>query len=102
MEVPFDPLEGYCLCLAPGTEKTEGGLVLPETEDDDTIQIKKLKVVAVGRGEQMDAGRRREVVVEAGNTYYFLFPSYSMQAPLTLNGVKYVVVQSKFVCGRAT
>ena len=101
MNIPFDCLEGFCLCEAPVAETTEGGILLPETDGDDGPQLKKLKVVKTGRGEQLDAGRRREVVVEPGGTYYFLFPAYSLGSVITLNGTKYLIVQSKFVCGRA-
>jgi len=93
------PLEGYCLCEAPGHETTDGGLLLPESKiDSDEREPVKLKVVAVGPGEQMDAGRRREVVIEPGRSYYFIFPHYSLGATLTLGGQKFVLVQSKFVC----
>jgi co-chaperonin GroES (HSP10) len=103
MSNEFVPLEGYCLCNAPGHETTEGGIVVPEAKiDGEKREPLKLRVVKVGPGEQMDAGRRREVVLEEGGTYWFLFPSYSLGAPLTLGGKRFVVVQSKFVCGRAT
>lgn len=102
-DVPFAPLEGYCLCEAPGHETTEGGLLVPEARVEEADKaLKRLKVVAVGPGEQMDAGRRREVVVEPGGVYWFLFPAYSLGDFVTFHGKKYVVVQSKFVCGRAT
>jgi co-chaperonin GroES (HSP10) len=98
----FIPLEGFCLCEAPGHETTEGGILVPEQDidSDDKAPI-KLKVVSVGPGEQMDSGKRREVVIDAGFTYWFLFPRYSLGATLTLQGRKYVVVQSRYVCGRA-
>lgn len=101
--IAFTPLEGYCLCDAPGNITTEGGIVIPETNMRDRVDSEpiRLHVVKVGPGEQMDAGRRREVVVEAGKTYYFVFPSYNRSAELTLGGVKYLVVESKFVCGEA-
>jgi co-chaperonin GroES (HSP10) len=98
----FEPLEGYCLCEAPGHETSEGGIVIPESKiDSEERGPIRLKVVSVGPGEQLDAGRRREVVIEPGGVYYFLFPAYSLASTLTFNGVRYVVVQSKFVCGRA-
>jgi co-chaperonin GroES (HSP10) len=101
--IPLDPLEGYCLCDAPGHETTESGIVIPESQinDQDKTPI-KLHVLKVGPGELMDGGKRREVVIEPGGYYYFLFPSYSLGATLTLQGKKLVLVQARFVCGRAT
>ena len=104
MEIPFEPMEGYCLCLAPGMEQTEGGIVVPRRDlgdDDEKPEPMKLTVVKVGPGEQLDHGWRREVMVEEGATYYFMFPRFSMGSYLKFGGVEYVVVQSKFVCGRA-
>ena len=100
-KIPFEPMEGFCLCEAPGHETSEGGIVVPEATigADDKSPI-KLKVVAVGPGEQLDGNTRREVVVEPWHSYYFLFPAYSLGATLTFGGIKYVVVQSKFVCGK--
>lgn len=101
MELPVECLEGYCLVEAPGATKSAGGIVMPDIEPEtDGPVLKKLKVVQIGRGEQMDAGRRREVVVVPGQTYYFLFPRYSMEASVTLNGQKFLFVQSKFVIAR--
>jgi len=105
MGIPFEPLEGYCLCLAPGIEQTEGGIVVPRRDigdgDEERPEPMKLTVVMVGPGEQMDHGLRREVVVEEGSTYYFMFPRYSMGSYLKLGGVDYVIIQSKYVCGKA-
>lgn len=99
--IPFIPLEGFALCEAPGHETTDGGIVVPEAKIDSAEKSPiRLKVVAVGPGEQLDAGRRREVVVEPGGVYYFVFPSYSLGSTITLHGKKYVIVQSKFVCGK--
>lgn len=100
--IPFEPLPGYCLCDAPGHETTDGGLLVPEAqiEDSDNTPI-KLTVRLVGPGEQLDNGQRREVLIQANCTYFFLFPRYSLGGTLTFNGRKYVLVQSRFVCGRA-
>lgn len=102
-DVPFEPLEGYVLCEAPRHETTEGGLVLPETDlDDEEVRTPvKLRVVKVGPGELMDNGDRRPVGIEPGQSYYFIFPRYSLGAELVLRRQKYVIIQSKFVCGKA-
>lgn len=101
--IPYEPLEGFCLTDTPGNVTTEGGIVIPEADFRDKEQSEPLKlhVLKVGPGEQMDAGRRREVVIEPGKTYYFVLPPYSRAAELKLNGVKYLLVESKFVCGEA-
>lgn len=97
----FEPLEGYALCEYPGTETTDGGIVIPEAaQQEEEGEAIKMKVVKVGPGEQRD-GQRRDVPIEPGKVYYFIFPSYSLGAKITLGGKKYVIVQSKFVCGKA-
>jgi co-chaperonin GroES (HSP10) len=100
--IPFEPLEGFCLCEQPENVTTPGGLFLPGGNLDLTDSSpKRMKVLKVGPGEQLDAGRRREVVIDPGNYYYFMFPPYNISGDFRLNGKTYLVIQSKFVCGKA-
>lgn len=95
--IPFEPTDGVVLCEAPEDLKTEGGIVVPHSDEDG---ICKMKVVKVGPGEVTETGYRRELDIEPGRYYYFAFPQYAIRNRLTLKGQKYVVAQAKFICGR--
>lgn len=68
------------------SEKTEGGLYLPETAEEKPQQA---KVIAVGAGKVSDKGKLLVPVVKKGNT--IIFGKYSGHE-VKIEGEEYIIM----------
>jgi len=67
-------------------EKTEGGIVIPDTAKE---KPKKGKVIELGEGKQLESGERAEFQVKKGDT--IIFSSFA-GTEVTVNGDEYLLM----------
>ena len=80
--------------VSEATEKTAGGILLPDTAKQKPQQG---TVVAVGPGRMLDNGTRAPLAVKVGDTV--LFGKYS-GSDVEVNGVEYKILRESDVLGK--
>ena len=78
------------------TEKTKGGIIIPDTAKEKPQQG---KVIAVGNGKSKDDGKRVPLDVKSGDT--ILFGKYSGQE-IKLDGEEYLIMREEEILGVIT
>ena len=81
----------------PAEEKTESGILLPETAEQERPE--QGTVIAVGPGKQTDQGKVIPVQVKVGDTV--LFTKYSPNE-VKIGGKEYLVVKQEDILGIIT
>jgi chaperonin GroES len=76
---------------APLEEKTQGGILLPDTAKE---KPQKGKVVAIGPGKKLDNGQLVPVDVKVGDIV--LYGKYS-GAEVTVEGTQYIILRAEDV-----
>lgn len=68
---PVEPLEDYVLLRRIKSEKTAGGILLPDDNDPKKRMLVKGVVIAAGPGRLMENGVNRPMSVKPGDTVFF-------------------------------
>lgn len=68
---PFEPLEDYVLLRRVKSEKTAGGILLPDDKDPKKRMLVKGIVIAAGPGRMLENGAFRPMCVKPGDTVFF-------------------------------
>ena len=74
-------------------EKTQGGIVLPDTAKEKPLMG---KVVAVGTGKLLDNGKRAQMSVKKGNTV--LYGKYG-GSDIEIDGQEYKILHESEILG---
>lgn len=75
-------------------EKTQGGIVLPDTAKEKPM---KGKVVAVGEGKMLENGKRAELLVKKGDKV--LYGKYA-GTEVTVDGKEYLVMRESDILAK--
>ncbi|MDR4506997.1 MAG: co-chaperone GroES [Candidatus Brocadiaceae bacterium] len=75
-------------------EKTQGGIVLPETAKEKPM---KGKVIAVGEGKMLDSGTRAELLVKVGDNV--LYGKYA-GTEISVDGKEYLVMRESDILAK--
>ncbi len=75
-------------------EKTQGGIVLPDTAKEKPM---KGKVVAVGEGKMLESGKRAELLVKKGDKV--LYGKYA-GTEVTVDGKEYLVMRESDILAK--
>jgi len=75
-------------------EKTQGGIVLPETAKEKPI---KGKVIAVGEGKMLENGKRAELLVKVGDS--ILYGKYA-GTEVTVDGKEYLIMRESDILAK--
>lgn len=91
----FEPLGDRIIVLQDNPEeKTEAGLIIPQTVQDKPFTG---LVVEVGPGAIKENGERREMEIKKGDRIYF---SQYSGAKISIEGVEYLMMKEADVIGR--
>lgn len=74
-------------------EKTQGGIILPDTAKEKPQQA---EVLAVGPGRVLDNGKRQAIEIKVGD--HILFPKYS-GTEIKVEGEEYLILRETDVLG---
>ena len=75
-------------------EKTQGGIVLPDTAKEKPM---KGKVIAVGEGKMLESGKRAELLVKKGDKV--LYGKYA-GTEVTVDGKEYLVMRESDILAK--
>jgi chaperonin GroES len=75
-------------------EKTQGGIVLPDTAKEKPM---KGKIIAVGDGKMLESGKRAELLVKKGDKV--LYGKYA-GTEITIDGKEYLVMRESDILAR--
>ena len=75
-------------------EKTQGGIVLPDTAKEKPM---KGKIVAVGDGKMLESGKRAELLVKKGDKV--LYGKYA-GTEITIDGKEYLVMRESDILAK--
>ena len=75
-------------------EKTQGGIVLPDTAKEKPM---KGKIVAVGDGKMLESGKRAELLVKKGDKV--LYGKYA-GTEITVDGKEYLVMRESDILAK--
>ena len=75
-------------------EKTQGGIVLPDTAKEKPM---KGKVVAVGEGKMLESGKRAELLVKKGDKV--IYGKYA-GTEVTVDGKEYLVMRESDILAK--
>jgi chaperonin GroES len=75
-------------------EKTQGGIVLPDTAKEKPM---KGKIIAVGDGKMLESGKRAELLVKKGDKV--LYGKYA-GTEITIDGKEYLVMRESDILAK--
>ena len=75
-------------------EKTQGGIVLPDTAKEKPM---KGKIIAVGDGKMLESGKRAELLVKKGDKV--LYGKYA-GTEITIGGKEYLVMRESDILAK--
>lgn len=75
-------------------EKTQGGIVLPDTAKEKPMRG---KIVAVGEGKMLDSGKRAELLVKKGDKV--LYGKYA-GTEVTIDGKEYLIMRESDILAK--
>ena len=75
-------------------EKTQGGIVLPDTAKEKPM---KGKIIAVGDGKMLESGKRAELLVKKGDKV--LYGKYA-GTEITIDGKEYLVIRESDILAK--
>ena len=75
-------------------EKTQGGIVLPDTAKEKPM---KGKIIAVGDGKMLESGKRAELLVKKGDKV--LYGKYA-GIEITVDGKEYLVMRESDILAK--
>ncbi|HHT9135757.1 MAG: co-chaperone GroES [Planctomycetota bacterium] len=75
-------------------EKTQGGIVLPDTAKEKPM---KGKIIAVGDGKMLESGKRAELLVKKGDKV--LYGKYA-GTEITVDGKEYLVMRESDILAK--
>ncbi|MBM4065109.1 MAG: co-chaperone GroES [Planctomycetes bacterium] len=75
-------------------EKTQGGIVLPDTAKEKPM---KGKILAVGDGKMLESGKRAELLVKKGDKV--LYGKYA-GTEITIDGKEYLVMRESDILAK--
>lgn len=75
-------------------EKTQGGIVLPDTAKEKPM---KGKIVAVGEGKMLESGKRAELLVKKGDKV--LYGKYA-GTEVTVDGREYLIMRESDILAK--
>jgi chaperonin GroES len=75
-------------------EKTQGGIVLPDTAKEKPMRG---KIVAVGEGKMLDSGKRAELLVKKGDKV--LYGKYA-GTEVTVDGKEYLIMRESDILAK--
>ena len=75
-------------------EKTQGGILLPDTAKEKPM---KGKIIAVGDGKMLESGKRAELLVKKGDKV--LYGKYA-GTEITIDGKEYLVMRESDILAK--
>ena len=75
-------------------ERTQGGIVLPDTAKEKPM---KGKIIAVGDGKMLESGKRAELLVKKGDKV--LYGKYA-GTEITIDGKEYLVMRESDILAK--